>query len=281
MRPLQNCLHGRIAALRGASNLAVYRILSRLLRAVRFALHPVRLVLQRSLLCYVFLISCVHAQTLTIATASSMQPAFAELAQAFHKQTGGLVQAVFGASGKLAIQIQQGAPFDVFLSADSDYPQHLFEAGYANHAPAVYALGTLVLCVSHTLGEPASLGLLAEAKVQRIAIANPALAPFGKQALAALNFYHLEAIAQPKLVYGESILAVNQYLQQGLVDAAMTAKSMVKREGISCTDIPAESHAPIKQSMVLLKNSQPLANKFYGFMLSAVAQTILYKYGYR
>ena len=128
-----------------------------------------------------------HAAPLTIAVAANVKYAFDDLAIEFKKETGIEVQAVFSSAGKITSQVKSGAPFDVFLSADTEFPELLYKEGLAVTQPKVYAYGVLVLWTKKDLDLSKGLALLTDAKIQKIAIANPKLAPYGRAALQALE----------------------------------------------------------------------------------------------
>lgn len=229
------------------------------------------------------------AGTLTVAVASNVQYAFAELAAVFEQESGHSIRPVYNSSGKFTAQIMHGAPFDVFLSADMVYPQKLHEGGHTAGAPDVYARGTLVLwTMNRDLDLDQWRATLASAKVRRIAIANPKVAPYGRETIQALTHFKLNAPLKRKLVYGESVSQTNQYIHSRSVDAGFTAKSVVlapemRGQGI-WIELPADSYQPIAQGIVVLRhgarNNSALAHQFRDFVLSPPAQTILARYGY-
>jgi molybdate transport system substrate-binding protein len=130
-------------------------------------------------------------------------------------------------SGKLTAQIRSGAPFEVFLSADTKYPDELHKAGFAAQAPKVYAYGSLVLWSREKRDLPQNLRFLTGPQIARIAVANPKLAPYGEAAVQALTYYKLYPKVEKKLVFGESIAQVNQYVLSGAAPVGFTAKSVV------------------------------------------------------
>lgn len=229
------------------------------------------------------------AESINVAVAANVKYAFDDIATAFTKKTGIAVTSVVSSSGKLTAQIKHGAPYDVFLSADMLYPTTLHQAGVAVAAPTIYANGALVLWTNKQLDLSKGLAVLSEATITKIAIANPKLAPYGKEAIKALAYYQLKASATPKLVYGESISQVNQYIDTKSVDIGFTAKSVVmspqlKGKG-AWTDVPAESYASIAQGMVILKHGAlhhaGAAQQFFEFILSDQSRMILTQYGYK
>lgn len=229
-------------------------------------------------------------ESITIAVAANVNYAFKAIATAFTQETGIEINSVVSSSGKLTAQIKHGAPYDVFLSADMLYPTALHSEGLAQDAPKVYAYGALVLWTTKKIDlNKLGIATAADASVTKVAIANPKLAPYGREAIKVLDYYQLKSSVLSKLVYGESISQVNQYIDLKSVDVGFTAKSVVlspelKGRG-SWIDVPDESYEPIAQGMVVLaygiKHHQQAANQFYDFMLSDKAREILSQYGYK
>lgn len=228
------------------------------------------------------------AGTLTVAVASNVQYAFDELRADFKKETGHELKPVFNSSGKLAAQIINGAPFDVFLSADMEYPEKLYREGVAAAAPKAYAYGALVLWTMKALDLGNWQNALASPAVHKIAVANPKTAPYGRETLKALAHFGLEQTLAPKLVFGESIAQTNQYIHSKAADAGFTAKSVVlapqmKGQG-QWVELPKGSYQPIAQGVVILKHAQrtdpKLAQQFHDFVFSAKSRAILERYGY-
>jgi molybdate transport system substrate-binding protein len=236
------------------------------------------------------LVSTVQAaESITVAVAANVKYAFDDISAAFTKETGITVTSVVSSSGKLTAQIKHGAPYDVFLSADMSYPATLYKEGLAVVAPKVYANGALVLWTNKEVDLSKGLAVLSDTAVTKVAIANPKLAPYGRETIKALDYYQLNASVTPKLVYGESISQVNQYIDTKSVDVGFTAKSVVmspelKGKG-TWIDVPTESYEPIAQGMVILKygvqNHGEASRKFYGFILSNQSRDILSQYGYK
>jgi molybdate transport system substrate-binding protein len=230
----------------------------------------------------------VYAEPLTVAVAANVKYAFDELAAEFSKSTGIEVRSVFGSSGKLAAQINSGAPFDVFLSADMDYPEVLYRDKLAMAAPTVYANGVLVLWTLNPLNLGKGIQVLADPAVQKIAVANPRLAPYGREAMNALEHFKLRAAVEPKLIYGESISQVNQYIVSKSADIGFTAKSVVLAPEVAgkgkWIEVPRESYQPIAQGVVILQHgaetNAAAAHRFLEFLSSPAARGIFEKYGY-
>lgn len=228
------------------------------------------------------------AQPLRVAVAANAQFVVEQLKAAFQKKTGTPVELIVSSSGKLTTQIQQGAPYDVFLSADMEYPQTLHKAGLTTAAPVVYAHGSLVLWTLGDLPLTADLKILSNPTVRHIAIANPATAPYGKAAVSFLT--HIKRLTPPvkaKIVYGESIAQVNQYVLTGAAEIGFTAKSVVLDPILTkrghWIDLPTTGYSPIAQGVVVLKRTgQPkAARQFVQFLRSPDARRILQQFGYR
>ena len=233
--------------------------------------------------------SNVKRQKVTIAVAANMQYAFKDLKNAFEKINNIRVDEVVGASGNLTRQITQGAPFDVFISADTKYPQSLFQNHFAAEAPKVYTRGVLVVWTTKPgLIPGANLQFLLSGKIKSIAIANPKIAPYGTAARAVLQKFNLLDKIKSKLVYGESISQTSQFIASQNADVGFTAKAIVlsdemKNKG-TWIELSHDDYPPILQAAVLLKygiqNNSSAARKFYEFLFSATAKDIYKKYGY-
>ena len=229
------------------------------------------------------------AGEITVAAAANVQFTLEDLKAEFTKETGIGVKTVIGSSGKLTSQIENGAPFDVFLSADMKYPEKLYKDGLSNEAPKVYAYGVLVLWTMRDFDLSKGINTLSNSQIGKIALANPELAPYGRQAVNALKFYKLYEPLGKKLVFGESISQANQFITTGSADIGFTAKSIVlapnmKNKG-RWVQVDPKAYEPIAQGVVVLKYAKPAhlteARKFYDFLFSAPAQDILKKYGYQ
>jgi molybdate transport system substrate-binding protein len=229
------------------------------------------------------------AQKLRIAVAANAQFVANVLANEFKKQTRIDAELVVSSSGKLTAQIEQGAPFDVFLSADMKYPQELYAKRFTTGKPEIYAYGTLVMWSKKEISLAEGFNSLTLPSIKKIAIANAALAPYGEAAEQALEHIGLLAKLKPKLVYGESIAQVNQYLLTDAADVAFTAKSVVldpaQKDKGNWKEINAKLYKPIAQGIVVLKastgESLKQANLFYKFLFSVKAKQIFKQYGYR
>jgi len=230
------------------------------------------------------------AETLNVAVAANLQYAFDDVAAAFKKDTGIDIKPSYGSSGKFTTQIMNGAPFDVFLSADMDFPEKLHKAGFASNEPKPYAYGTLVLWTAKTnLDLKNWQKLLPGDSIGKIAVANPKTAPYGREAMRALAHYKIDKAVEPKLVYGESISQATQFIQTQAADVGFTAKSVVispelKNQG-HWVEVPKAAYEPIAQGAVVLKqaakNAPEAAKKFYEYLYSAKARTIFTQFGYQ
>lgn len=242
-----------------------------------------------SFISFCLIAGLAQAQPLTVAIAANLKYVFDDLAAEFKNETGIETQSVLNASGKIAAQVRNGAPFDIFMSADMDFPDGLYKDGYAVTPPKPYAYGLLVLWTETGYDLSKGVAGLAESTVGKVAIANPKVAPFGKQSLKALEYYKVRAAVEPKLVYAESITQVSQYVDTKSVDAGFSAKSIVVAPEMAgkgkWIELPAESYEPIAQGVVILKHGSETngdaARKFYGFVQSAKAREILAKNGYK
>lgn len=229
----------------------------------------------------------LSAQPLRVAVAANAQFVMEQLKTAFQKKTGIVVESIVNSSGKLTTQIQQGAPYDVFLSADMDYPQTLHKTGLTLTAPVVYAYGSLVLWTAGDLPVSADLKVLSDPAVRHVAIANPATAPYGEAATGFLKAKNRLDLIRDKLVYGESIAQVNQYILSGAAEVGFTAKSVVLDPSLAkrgrWVDLPTTGYSPIAQGVVVLKRTtQPkVAGQFLQFLRSPEARRILQQFGYR
>jgi molybdate transport system substrate-binding protein len=228
-----------------------------------------------------------QADSLTVAVAANVKYAFDDLAAAFTKESGIEVKSVSASSGKIVSQVRSGAPFDVFMSADMEFPEGLYKDGYASAAPKTYAYGALVLWTRKPI-DLKGLATLTDPTVTKVAIANPKVAPYGREAIRALEFYKLRGAVEPKLVYGESISQVSQYVDIGAADVGITAKSIVVAPETAgrgkWVDVPAESYDPIAQGAVILKHgtesNAEVSRRFFAFLFSPSARAIFQKYGY-
>ncbi|MEW7290807.1 molybdate ABC transporter substrate-binding protein [Aquimarina sp. 2304DJ70-9] len=234
------------------------------------------------------IIACAQQQsnTLHIAVASNMQFAMKELSKEFTHQTGIECDLIISSSGKLTAQIKEGAPFDIFVSANMKYPNELFKSGYTTNKPKVYAYGKLVMWSMIDDINP-SIDILKSSKIKHIAIANPKTAPYGNAAIEVLKQHDIYEDIKDKLVFGESISQTNQFIISKSAEIGFTSKSIVLSPEIkgkgNWTDINTTQYSPVNQGVVILKSNpskQANAKAFYDFLLSVNAKKILENYGY-
>jgi molybdate transport system substrate-binding protein len=225
-----------------------------------------------------------------IAAASDLQFALEEIVQAFAADTGQRVRLTMGSSGNFARQIRQGAPFELYLSADEDYVTALARDGFTRDHGALYAIGRIVLIVPHgsPLAADGSLDDLAAAletgRVIRFAIANPEHAPYGKRAEEALRHRGLWDTIRPTLVYGENVSQAAQFATSGNAQGGIIAYSLALAPRVQTLGefalIPEDMHSPLRQRMVLLRNAGPIAEQFYAYMQKPAARDILARFGF-
>ena len=227
---------------------------------------------------------------LVVAAAADLSTAFEEIAQAYEKKTGVKMKLSFGASGALAQQIQNGAPFDLFFSADMDYPKQLIAAGDAD-GPSLYlyAVGKLVLWVP---ADPPldvvhkGVGILLDPSVKKIAVANPQHAPYGRAAAAALKHYGLYDRVADRLVLGENVSQAAQFVESGNAQAGFVALAHALAPGRrgkgKYWEVPADAYPPLAQGVVVLARSQhkTAAAKFVEYVKTSEAGEVLRKYGF-
>jgi molybdate transport system substrate-binding protein len=227
------------------------------------------------------------APPLTIAAAADLKYVLDSLVTLYGRQhPQEKVTVVYGSSGRFYEQLSHGAPFDIFFSADSDYPRRLQQAGRTAGAPVPYAQGRLVLWSKKQDITTKGPDALLDPQVKRIAIANPAHAPYGRKAEEILRHYKLYDQLKPKLVLGENIAQAAQYAATGAAEVGILAYSLalspeLRRAGRFYL-IPATAHTPLRQSYVLLKQAadNPTAKSFAAFIASPVARQALKKYGF-
>ncbi|HEX8709369.1 MAG TPA: molybdate ABC transporter substrate-binding protein [Pyrinomonadaceae bacterium] len=222
---------------------------------------------------------------LNVAAASNLTAAFEELGKQFTAQTGVRVVFSFGATVELSKQIENGAPFDVFAAADVEQVDALNRSGLVspgtNH---LYARGRLVLWTPpespHTINR---LEDLTRAEIERVAIAKPDLAPYGRAAIEALRALNLWAQVEPKVVYGQNVSQARQYAATGNAEAAFIPRALVKAGEGSFVEVDERLHGPINQAVAVIRDSprQEAARRFVAYLLSPEGQGLLERYGYK
>lgn len=230
----------------------------------------------------------VIAQVATIAVAANMKDAFTEIAVEFKSTGKPEMRVVYGSSGNFAAQIMNGAPFSLFIAADEQFPLELFKNGKTVDDGSVYAIGKLVIITKTSSGinllDSKSDITRAIGKANRIAIAKPELAPYGRAAVQYLKAEGLWDLAKDKLVYADNIGASTTYVASGAADLGFTAFSLAKSPELlnqtSYVAVDTKMYEPIKQRMVLIKGAPQEAQDLYRFMQGPKAKAVLQKYGY-
>lgn len=229
------------------------------------------------------------AKRLTIAAASDLQSALPEIVKAFETQSAATVAVSFGSSGTLFAQIQNGAPFDLFFSADVEYPKQLVARGQADGGTLYeYARGRIVVWTRRDSGIDVSKGLqaLTGAGVKRVAIANPAFAPYGRAAVAALRSARLYEQVEPKIVRGENISQTAQLVESGNAEVGILALSLALGPALRArgtyAEIPATLHPPIDQAAVVVSASsnKTTAGEFLTFLRRPESKALLTRLGF-
>ncbi len=222
-------------------------------------------------------------KTLIVAAASNVEPAFTEIAKEFESETGAKIVFSFGATGLLAKQIENGAPFDLFVSADVKTVEGLEAKGEVlPNSKRIYAQGKLVLSWPKEAKQvPLSLEEITKVEFKRIAIATPEIAPYGMAAKETLENLGVWQKLEPRIVYGENVNAVYQYAKTGNVDLVFIPLSLIK-PGEKFLAIDEKLHKPIEQALGIMKRSQQieLAKEFDSFLKGQKGLSILERFGY-
>ncbi len=261
----------------GKSGMSRVHILSKILFAVLAA-------------CWLLAPCLAQKKLLRVAAASDLQTAMPEVAKAFEAQTGVNVDVVYGSSGNFFAQIQNGAPLDVFFSADSEYPKKLEESGFAEpHSAALYGIGSIVLWMPASAScnpEAGGWKCLQQSSMKKIAIANPEHAPYGRAAIAALQKAGIYDELKPKLVFGENISQAAQFVQSGNAQAGILAYSLTRSLALNdgrLWPIPKELYPPIEQTVIVLKSSKEkaAAKDFVKYVTQGRGRAVLEKFGFQ
>ncbi len=243
-------------------------------------------------LCLLGFRSVEAASAPPVAAAADLKFVLNEVAHRFKQDTGQEVTLIFGSSGTFKTQLEYGAPFQMFLSADDNYVFQLADKGLTKDRGALYAVGRIVLFAPH--GSPLKVdselkglkAVLDAGRIQRFAIANPEHAPYGLAARSALQHAGLWAAIEPKLVLGENALQAMQFAASGSSQGGIVPLSLSKAQEVAKLGafalIPAEWHAgdPLTQRMVLLKNAGDVATAFYRYVQSPAAREVFILYGF-
>jgi len=237
--------------------------------------------------CSLLFATTAHAEKITIAAAADLKFAMDEIVTEFKKSRPGHdLEVIYGSSGKFHAQIQQGAPYDLFFSADISFPRELVKNRFAASEVTPYAVGRIVLWSAEMDASKMTLSNLTDPKITRIAIANPKHAPYGKRAEEALRASGLWDKVQPKLVFGENIAHTAQFVQTGNAQVGIIALSLALNPELSKKGgyylIPDRLHESLEQGYIITKlgAGKSLAKQFADYMASKQARSIMRKYGF-
>jgi len=229
------------------------------------------------------------AEDLAVAAAADLNFALKDIAQQYQHDTGNTLKLSFGSSGNFFVEIQNGAPFDLFFSADVGYPQKLEQAGLAEPGTLYrYAVGKIVLWAPNNskLDVAKGIDVLLDPSIKRIAIANPAHAPYGRAAEQALKKAGMYDRIKDKLVLGENISQTAQFIQTGNADIGIIAQSLavaptMKTKG-RFVEVPGQLYSPIEQGVIILKSSshKRAARQFLDYLKRPAVRQIMNKYGF-
>lgn len=229
----------------------------------------------------------LHAGQIHVAAAADLRFAMDEVVSLFRKsRPADRIEVSYGSSGKFFAQIRNGAPFDIFFSADSELPEKLVQEGLAIPEVEPYALGRIVLWRPGRDARPLTLTDLPRPENRRIAIANPKHAPYGMRAVEALKAAQVWDAVESRLVFGENIAQTAQFVQTGNADIGIIALSLALAPAFvgsgSYAMIPADLHEPLRQGFVILKRAEDkvLARTFAAFFSTAEVRQIMSRYGF-
>ncbi|MEO8331067.1 MAG: molybdate ABC transporter substrate-binding protein [Gallionella sp.] len=238
-----------------------------------------------------YLLAVVHTayadEKLTIAAAADFKFALDEIVVSFKRTyPAAQIETIYGSSGKFSTQIRQGAPFDIYFSADISYPLELYKDGFGASEAQAYGVGRIVLWSPSRDAGKMTLADLTDLSIQKIAIANPQHAPYGKRAEEALKAASVWEKIVPKLVYGENIAQTAQYVQSGNAQVGIIALSLalspeLAKQG-SYALIPDKLHQPLEQGFIITSRAagNTLAREFARFIEGKEARTIMTRYGF-
>lgn len=239
------------------------------------------------LLLYLVFHAEVQAENIKVAVASNFLIPAQEIAQLFETETGHQIKISSGSSGKFFAQIQNGAPFQVLLSADTHIPASLLKAGLAIPATQItYAIGRLALWSSNPQRVTGSDHILAGNDFKKIAIANPEVAPYGRAAIETLEKTGLYPRIQKKVVWGENIAQTYQFVMSGNAELGFVSVSQIMRDGKlihgSAWMVPDSMHSPILQDAILLSGARDskAARDFLNYLTSDKVKAVIRNYGY-
>jgi molybdate transport system substrate-binding protein len=237
--------------------------------------------------CLLLLSSVVHAEKITVAAAADLKFAMDEIVGLYqHLHPADNINVVYGSSGKFYTQIAQGAPYDLYFSADIAFPRGLFEKGFAASEVLPYAIGRIVLWSGNMDATAITLADLAGTKITRIAIANPKHAPYGKRAEEALRASGVWEVVEPKLVYGENIAHAAHFVQSGNAQIGIIALSLAISPTLANNGsyqlISDELHAALEQGFIITRRAvdNTLAWRFADYMRDTPARSVMARYGF-
>ncbi|THJ17704.1 MAG: molybdate ABC transporter substrate-binding protein [Nitrospira sp. CG24B] len=240
-------------------------------------------------LCAMISTDIVRAEEITIAAASDLNFAFKELISDYETASGNQVKLTLGSSGNFFAQIQNGAPFDLYFSADISYPKKLEEAGQIVPGSLYrYAIGRIVLWTRHESPVDVTQGIAAlrQSSAKTIAIANPRHAPYGRAAIAAMEHFNIYDDVKDRLVLGENVSQAAQFVESGAADIGIIALSLALAPAMSKKgtywEIPTEAHPTLEQGAVIVKASKRAdsAKQFLEFVKSRQGAAIMTRYGF-
>ncbi len=231
----------------------------------------------------VILTACSSKNGIKVATAANTHDVMKVIGESFEKKHQIKIDLIVGSTGKLTTQIELGAPYDIFIAANTESPEYLYSKRITPHAPKLFAIGSIVLWTKKF--KNLKLEDLTQPIIKKIAIANPKHAPYGRAGVEALKNAGIYKDIVPKLVFGENISQVNQFIESETVEVGITALSTVKNNLIDSsgywTLIEDSLYQPIKQSVVLINEKSNNVNLFYNYLFSAESLNILKAYGYK
>ena len=239
------------------------------------------------LACTLILSFSAHAEKITVAAAADLKFAMTEIVASFKSSNPGEeIDVIYGSSGKFHTQIQQGAPYDLFFSADIAFPRELMKRGLAASEVKSYAVGRIALWSTRLDATKMRLEGLTDPKIIRIAIANPKHAPYGKRAEEALRASGLWEKVEPRLVYGENVAHTAQFVQTGNAEVGIIALALAVNPELAAKGgywlIPDNLHEPLEQGFIVTKRAErsALAKRFSDYMASTSARSVMTKYGF-
>jgi molybdate transport system substrate-binding protein len=229
------------------------------------------------------------AQEITVAAAADLQFVMQEVGARFQQESGKTVKLIYGSSGNFAQQLQNGAPFDMFFSANLDYPKQLETAGLTEPGTFYqYAIGKIVVWVPNDSKLDVSSGLkaLLDPSIKKIAIANPQHAPYGKAAVAAMQKENIYDQVKDKFVLGENISQTASFVASGSADIGIIALSLALSPNMKdkgrYTEVPVGDYPAIEQACVIMRSSKnkSAAEQFQKFIQTSTIKELFQKYGF-